>query len=148
MPPASPTQSIDCARASDDAPTSRPKSASSRTTAFLPPAFASNELPTLMSALVPLTDRLGRAGGPRPSMLALDSGGPAVVEPLPGPVRPVTLRHHLSVALPLSKSLCDQPIGISSCDPNHHGYSALRSPAGSRSGTKSSRPSRLPWRRN
>src|SRR2546428_9679759 len=33
----------------------------------------------------------------------LDSGGPAVVGP-PGPVRPVTLRRHLSVALPLSKS--------------------------------------------
>src|SRR5690349_3058361 len=33
----------------------------------------------------------------------LDSGGPAVLGP-PGPVRPVTLRRHLSVALPLSKS--------------------------------------------
>src|SRR5258708_12512830 len=43
---------------------------------------------------------------PRPtrqSAPGLDSGGPAVVGP-PGPVRPVTLRRHLSVALPLSKS--------------------------------------------
>src|SRR5258706_5802818 len=43
---------------------------------------------------------------PRPrrqSPPGLDSGGPAVVGP-PGPVRPVTLRRHLSVALPLSKS--------------------------------------------
>src|SRR6266436_2532166 len=43
---------------------------------------------------------------PRPTRQSppgLDSGGPAVVGP-PWPVRPVTLRRHLSVALPLSKS--------------------------------------------
>src|SRR6267143_1082588 len=55
----------------------------------------------IIHALVPLTKRFHRdRGSPR---RGLDSGGPAVVGP-PGPIRPVTLRRHLSVALPLSKS--------------------------------------------
>src|SRR5262249_40774422 len=57
----------------------------------------------VMYALVPITKRFVARrdrGSPR---YGLDSGGPAVVEPR-RPVRPVTLRRHLSMALPLSES--------------------------------------------
>src|SRR5258708_36311710 len=64
-----------------------------------------------MYALVPLTKRSFRQGGTEGSpCVGLDSGGPAVVGSL-GPLRPVTLRRHLSMALPLAESrreLADQ----------------------------------------
>src|SRR5262249_15034078 len=61
----------------------------------------------------PLTETI--SSRTRQSAPGLDSGGPAVVGP-PGPVRPVTLRRQLSVALPLSKSrrnLSDQILSFS-----------------------------------
>ena len=60
----------------------------------------------VMRSLVPLLhDRCHKGTETAPSR-ELDSGGPAVMERLRS-VRPVTLRRHLSVALPLSESLQD-----------------------------------------
>jgi hypothetical protein len=52
--------------------------------------------------LVPLTERSRRQRDRGNPQVGLDSGGPAVLGPKPG--RPVTLRRHLSMALPLSES--------------------------------------------
>ncbi len=79
----------------------------------------------------------GERGRPR---CEPDSGSPAVVGPPSGPVRPVTLRRHLSMALPFSKSRQIR-CAVFRILPG------FTPPAGSRSGTKSSRPA-LPSRRN
>src|SRR5262245_33159200 len=77
----------------------------------------------------------------------LDSGGPAVIGPR-GPLRPVTLRRHLSMALPLSESRwvswsdhfqspsSHSPMG-SCCDP------CFTPPAENRLGKQSSPPAPL-----
>src|SRR5688572_1727985 len=53
------------------------------------------------SSLHSLRDRADQVHRDSPS-IGLDSGGPAIVGPKP--VRPETLRRHLSMALPLSES--------------------------------------------
>ena len=70
----------------------------------LPPAFAAIELLKVTYALVPLTERFRRhSKGPRQSTLWTGFRRSRRRGAL-GPVRPVTLRRHLLMALPLSKS--------------------------------------------
>src|SRR5216683_130198 len=90
----------DCARAGTALSNNRPK-ANSRILIQLPRGLTLFVSLTVIYALIPFTETI--SSGTRQSAPGLDSGGPAVVGP-PGPVRPVTLRRHLSVALPLSKS--------------------------------------------
>src|SRR5229473_2056943 len=81
----------DCARAGTALSNNRPK-ANSRILIQLPRGLALFVSLEVIYALVPLTKRFHRdRGSPR---CGLDSGGPAVVGP--PPVRPVTLRRHLS----------------------------------------------------
>src|SRR6266849_2818490 len=91
---------VDCACAGMALSSNRPK-ANSRILIQLPRGLALFVLLEVIYALVPFTEPI--SSRTRQSATGLESGGPAVVGP-PGPVRPVTLRGHLSVALPLSKS--------------------------------------------
>src|SRR6266851_8696709 len=91
---------VDCACAGT-ALSSNTTRGNSRILIQLPRGLALFVLLEVISALVPLTETI--SSGTRQSPPGLDSGGPAVVGP-PRPIRPVTLRRHLSVALPLSKS--------------------------------------------
>jgi hypothetical protein len=99
-PPLSVTQlTVDCACAEAALSSNRPK-ANSRILIQLPRGLALFVSLGVIYALVPLPQWFHRNEAVAPG---LDSGGPAVVGPH-GPVRPVTLRRHLSMALPLSKS--------------------------------------------
>src|SRR6185503_20475670 len=115
-----------------------------------------NRLPAARLRADDSADRHGRPrstrdGRDRGSPLwGLDSGGPAVVGPSQGPLDRLTLRRHLSMALPLSESLpirfaasSSPPVALLSAS-----HAGLTPPAGSRSGTRSSGPGRLPSRRN
>src|SRR5580765_7137995 len=142
MPPASATQSM--AHAGTAASSERAK-ANSRKRIPLKPAHGRFVSLELMYALVPpFSDCVALGGTAGRPCCGLDSGGPAVVEPSPGPFRPVTLRGHLSMALPFSESLRHQlsaslllsTSSWSTCpDASEAG---LIPPAGSRSGTRSS----------
>src|SRR5262245_13215337 len=104
MPPASATQSIDCASASEEAPIETTRSVRSRKIAFPPRALALFLSTKVMSALVPLAQRFRRRSRGTEAAHAVD-WIPAVPPSWgPRPVRPVTLRRHLSMALPLSES--------------------------------------------
>src|SRR5229473_1832661 len=96
----------DCARAGTALSNNRPK-ANSRILIQLPRGLALFVSLEVIYALVPLTKRFHRdRGSPR---CGLDSGGPAVVGPLP--VRPVTLRSHLSngfAFVKIASNLTDQ----------------------------------------
>src|SRR5262245_18920553 len=116
-PPASPMQLIDCASASEDAPISRAMN-DSRKIAFLP---------NVIVALVPLALRFvarGRDRG-RPRCGLILAVPPSLAPP--GPIRPVTLRRHLSMALPLSKSRSHQIRSLE--DPPGRPIAALQRPA-------------------
>src|SRR5207249_3956772 len=110
MPPASPTQSIDWASASEDAPTRTTMSDSSRKIAFLPTLARIESLPVIVAPRSTHPGDFTAWEGPR-AVHAVDwiPAVPPSWDPR-GPVRPVTLRRHLSMALPLSESLHNQRI--------------------------------------
>src|SRR5262249_55599479 len=86
--------------------------------------------------LVPSPQQI--SSGTRQAAPGLDSGGPAVVGP-PWPVRPVTLRRHLSMALPLSKSCRKLTQFFQPPVPMPLRAAGFTPPAESRSGIRSSR---------
>src|SRR5216683_348203 len=97
---------VDCACAGTALSSNRPK-ANSRILIQLPRGLALFVSLEVIYALVPLTKRFHQdRGSPR---CGLDSGGPAVVGP--PPVRPVTLRRHLSngfAFVKIASNLIDQ----------------------------------------
>src|SRR6266850_437492 len=129
MPPASATQLIASAGAAASSDSAK---AHSRSPIHLPPALAVFVSLEVMHAPRPLTGRSPRQWDRGSPCCGLDSGSPAVSWPC-GPVRPVTLRRHLSMALPLSESRRDQVIRFA-VPPNLLGIRAipLRLPASHR----------------
>src|SRR5215469_17745457 len=98
--PKLPTQLALCACAGRTPPTNSSTRPSSRM-AIQPRRALTFLFVTLVLNLIPLADRSHRQGAEAARVSDWSFGSPAVVEPS-GLVRPVTLRPHLSVGLPLS----------------------------------------------